>query len=165
MCVSLSQDSDVDRYLLQVQRDQPALLLALSERKGSRRAANRGWLGRDWDAEVNRGCSLEAQVTDTIVYVCTVCMYVCMYVYVSSPCPPYPRTPVPLSPWQGPIPAEPFLRSFGFLPADQPHLDVRHHAALASPRMAKHFSLEVFFKCTGNKDLARYIVSNHTHTY
>ena len=35
--------------------------------------------------------------------------------------------------WQGPIPAEPCLRSFGFLPADKPHADVRHHAALASP--------------------------------
>jgi hypothetical protein len=77
---------------------------------------------------------------------------------VSGPPPLTKRLCFFLPVWQGPIPAEPFLRSFGFLPADKPHVDVRHHAALASPKIAKHFSLEVFFQCTGHKDLARYIV-------
>ena len=33
-----------------------------AERKGSRRAANKGLLGPDWDADVNRGCKLEQEV-------------------------------------------------------------------------------------------------------
>ena len=52
----------MSRYIHQVQRDRPALLLLLAERKGSRRAANKGLLGTDWDADVNRGCKLEQEV-------------------------------------------------------------------------------------------------------
>ena len=51
----------MSRYIQQVQRDRPALLL-LQERKGSRRAANKGLLGPDLDADVNRGCKLEQEV-------------------------------------------------------------------------------------------------------
>ena len=62
VCCAVYQESNVSRYIQQVQRDRPALLLLLAERKGSRRAANTGLLGPDWDADVNRGCRLEQEV-------------------------------------------------------------------------------------------------------
>ena len=61
VCCAVYQESNVSRYIQQVQRDRPALLL-LQERKGSRRAANKGLLGPDWNADVNRGCKLEQEV-------------------------------------------------------------------------------------------------------
>jgi uncharacterized metal-binding protein len=44
------------------------------------------------------------------------------------------------------------------VPSSQPHLDIRHHSSLSSAKVDKHFSVELFFKCIGTKDIARYLL-------
>ena len=108
-------------YFNQILLDKPSIFFTFSDRKGTRKAENKGYLGDNYGGDITRGCELEHN---------------------------------------GPIFSDRFIRSFSFRPNAKSYVDLKHHTAIAPSKITQHFSVEIYFKCTGGKDSMRYIVSS-----
>eukprot|EP00981_Chlorochromonas_danica_P003354 scaffold644_cov168-Ochromonas_danica.AAC.46 len=60
----------------------------------------------------------------------------------------------------GPIKTDKFLRAIGFHPDTKSCIDCNHHEAIVPVSIESHFSVEVFFRCLGGKDINRTLIDS-----
>lgn len=112
----MAADVEQDVYMNQVLRDEPAIFYTLSERKGSRQASNKGYLGQEFAGIIKKGCELE---------------------------------------YSGPIISYKFIRSISFRPNAKAYVDIKYHEDIVPLHLHDHFSIELYYQCTGGKDTMR----------